>query len=324
MPKGACYIIAALLLISLFCGCSGQAHLENENPANSEPSKAQATVVVTQDFGKELILEQKADIGPDTTAMAALQMVADVETKYGGGFVGSINGVSTEYEGASKSKKDWFFTINGVASHIGARDYILRNGDVEHWDLRVWSYLQFIPAIVGDFPQPFLSGYQDKIKPTLVVYEEAFSAEAEALVEKLKGYGVTGVSAVGNNLLSDEDRADNNLIIMALSDSRLIQELNDAHKKLGFYAYFEQHELIVMDAEGNPSGKFGEGGGLIQATQNPWHPKGIGSGENTVWMITGVDTDGVRSAAEVLLKHPDKIRYACSVMISEGKVYKVP
>jgi hypothetical protein len=157
-----------------------------------------------------------------------------------------------------------------------------------------------------------------------VVYEKAFAAEAEALVEKLKGYGVTAISAVGDDLLSDEDRADNNLIIIALPDNRLIRELNDVQKKLGFFINISQNGFTVLDAEGNASGQFGDSCGLIQATQNPWHPKGIGTGENAVWMITGKDTDGVRSAAEVLLKHPDEIKYAFSVVISEGKVYKVP
>jgi len=324
MLKRAHCIVAILFLITLLCGCSTQLPPENDSPTNSEPAKAKVTVVVTQDFGKELILEQKIEIGADTSAMAALQMIADVETKYGGGFVSSINGISSEYEGASQSKQDWFFCINGIASNIGARDYILRDGDVEHWDFRGWSYHQFIPAIIGDFPQPFQSGYQDELKPTSVVYEEAFSAEAEALAKKLKGYGVTEVSAVRCDLLSDEAKGNSNLIIIAVPDNTLISELNNAHKKLGFYAYFEQNTLIAFDAEGNPSGKFGEGCGLIQATQNPWNPKGVGSGENVVWMVTGVDVNGVRSAAEVLTDNNDELRHAFAVVISNKKVIKIP
>ena len=41
-------------------------------------------------------------------------------------------------------------------------------------------------------------------------------------------------------------------------------------------------------------------------------------------MITGTDMDGISSAVEVLTKYPDKLKYACSVMISDGKVLKVP
>ena len=324
MLKRAHYIVVILLLIALLCGCSNQLPLENDNLTNSEPAKGQVTVVVTQDFGKELILEQEIEIETDTSAMAALQMVADVETKYGGGFVSSINGISSEYEEANKSKKDWFYYINGIASNIGARDYILRDGDVEHWDFQAWSYRQFVPAIIGDFPQPFQSGYQDKLKPTSVVYEEAFSTEAKALADKLKKYGVTEVSAVRCDLLSDEAKENGNLIIIAVPDNTLISELNSAHKKLGFYAYFEQNTLIALDAEGNISGKFVKGCSLIQATQNPWNPKGVGSGENVVWMVTGVDVNGVRSAVEVLTNNSDELRHAFAAVISDKKVIKIP
>jgi hypothetical protein len=169
-----------------------------------------------------------------------------------------------------------------------------------------------------------LSGYQDKLKSTLVVYEEAFSSEARFLVEKLTGYGITKVSAIHYDQLSDKDKADNNLIIIASSDNSLIKELNSAHRKLGFFLYIKQNELAVVDAEGDLSRKFGVGSGLIQATQNPWHSTGIGSGENVVWMTTGTDIGGVRSAVDLLIEHPEKLKYACSVVISAGNVLKVP
>jgi len=325
MLKRAHYIIAVLLLASLLCSCSTQlSSPKNDNPTNSEPAKTKVTVVVTQDFGRELILEQKIESGADTSAMAALQMVADVETKYGGGFVSSINGISSQYEGASQSKKDWFFYINGIASNTGARDYILRSGDVEHWDFRDWSYHQFIPAIIGDFPQPFQSGYQNKLKPTSVVYEEAFSAEAEALAKKLEACGITKVSAISYDLLSNEAKENSNLIIIATPHNMLISELNNAHKKHGFYAYFEQNTLISLDAEGNPSRKFVKGCGLIQAAQNPWNPKGVGSGENVVWMITGTDVNSVKSAAEMLITDNDGLRRTFSVVINGKELIKIP
>ena len=324
MLKRTHYIIAALLLISLFWGCSTPLPPEDNNPSHSEPAKAQATVVVTQDFGKQLILEQEIDLEAATSAMAALQTVADVETKYGGGFVSTINGISSECAGVSQSKTDWFFYTNGVTSNTGAGGYTLRDGDIEHWDFRAWSYHQFVPAIIGAFPQPFQSGYRDRFKPTAVVHEEAFFAEAEALAEELSGYGVAEITAVRYDLLTDAAKGNSNLIIMALPDNTLISELNKAHKKLGFYAYFDQHELIVLDAEGNLAGKYGTGCGLVQATQNPWNPNGVGSGENVVWMVTGTDENGVRSAAEVLTNNNDELRHAFAVVISDKEVTRIP
>jgi len=229
MLKRAFYLALALLLTALLCGCL------NQSPAvESGGVKAEVTIVVTRDFGKELLLEREIEIEPDTSALDALQMVADVETKYGGGFVSSINGISLEYGGANKSKKDWFFYINGVASNMGAKDYILQDGDVEHWDFKDWSYHQFVPAIIGNFPQPFQSGYQGNLKPTVVVYEEAFIKEAQSLAEKLKESGISKVSATRHDLLSDEAKEQSNLIIIAGPENEIISELNSRHKKLGF------------------------------------------------------------------------------------------
>lgn len=275
-------------------------------------------MVVTRDFGKELILEEEVELEPGTNAMAALQAVAEVETKYGGGFVQAINGISSECEGGSQ--RDWFYYINGIALNLGAQDYILQEGDVEHWDFRHWSYLQFVPAIVGDFPQPFLS----KLKPTAVVYEEPFSREAQGLAAKLGEWGVAEVITISDEQLSEETKKESNLIIIAGLENKLISELNEVHKKLGFFAILQQDKIIVLDGEGNLVGEFYAGCGLIQATQNPWHPKGVGSGESVVFMITGTDTEGVKSAANALIKNSDELRYAFAVLVNNTEISKIP
>jgi len=317
--------IGLILLIACVCGCSAQPPtVEIGEPADGEPSSAKATVIVTRDFGKELILEQEIEIEPGTSALHVLQMAADVETNYGGGFVNSINGISSEYEGTSNSQRDWFFYINGVSSNIGANDYILRDGDVEHWDFRDWSYHQFIPAIIGDFPQPFRSGYKAEAKPTVVVYEQPFLEQAQSLVEEMEELGVSDVSACSNNQLSNEAKQNSNLVIMAGSENELILELNGEHKRLGFYSYLEQGTLIALDAEGSISGELGVGCGLIQATQNPWNPKGIGIGESVAWMVTGTDSNGVENAADILINHHQELRRAFAVVISEGDIFRTP
>lgn len=279
-------------------------------------------MVVTRDFGKELILEEEVELEAGTNAMAALQAVAEVETKYGGGFVQAINGISSEYEGGSQ--RDWFYYINGIALNLGAQEYILQDGDVEHWDFRHWSYLQFVPAIIGDFPQPFTGGCQGKLKPTAVVYEEPFPREAQVLAEKLREWGVAEVITTSDKQLSEETKKESNLIIIAGLENGLISELNEVPKKLGFFAILQQDKIIVLDGEGNPAGEFNAGYGLIQATQNPWHPKGVGSGESVVFMITGTDIDGVKSAASALIDSSDRLRYAFAVLVKNSEISKIP
>ena len=233
MVKRVINPLILLLVIALLCGCSSSPSAEVTNQPAPGDARDTVTVVVTRDFGKELVLEQNVEIDADTSAMAALQMVADVGTKYGGGYVESIDGISPESREADKNKA-WFFYINGIASNLGARDYVLRDGDVEHWDFRDWSYQQFVPAIIGDFPQPFLSGCRYYDRPTFVVYEPAYAAGAEALVAAMRGYGMAEFSAVDADLLSDEDKQTSNLIIIAGRDNPLVSELNKNYKKLKF------------------------------------------------------------------------------------------
>lgn len=322
MIKKIIYALFILTTLIVLTACSGQGTTPASVIPDNQPAPPSVTVVVTGDFGKTLILEREVEIGGDTSAMAALQAVAVVETKYGGGFVSSINGIGSENEG--NGQKDWFYYINGISSNVGARDYTLKDGDIEHWDFRDWSYHQLIPAIIGDFPQPFPGGFQDSAPPALVVYEEAFSGQASALVDKLKEYGIAEVSAIECDELSDSTKGNSNLVIMALAENPLISELNQAHDKLGFYAYFEDNQLIILDAGGEISQNPGNECGLIQATQNPWNSKGIGAGENVVWMITGISAAGVAGAAEALINGNLESGYMFAAVIENNTIAKIP
>ena len=315
------------LLTAILCGCAtGTLPPSGDGSQNQPPSVQKPTVkiVVTTDFGKEVMLEQTIEIEPDTSALEALKRVATVETKYGGNFVDAINGVSSQYMGANGSKKDWLWYVNGVSSNIGANDYVLKDNDIEHWDFRDWSYQQFIPAIIGEFPQPFLNGYHGKVKPTVIVYEEWFQDCAQLLVETLSELGVGELSAVIHNQLPKASQEQYNLIVLGRQDNELILELNNLHKKLGFYTYFNGGKLVVLNTRGEVVNEYGDGSGLIQATQNPWNPKGVGAGENVVWMISGTDDEGVRKAVQALTSPSADLSHAYAAIVIERSTIKIP
>jgi len=305
-------IILLLLLTAALSGCPSP-----PSAAGGEP--ATVTVVVTRDFGKELILAEEVEIGEGSNAMTALQSVAEVETKYGGGFVKAIKGLSSQ----EANHLDWFYYINGISLSLGAKDYALRDGDVEQWDLRDWSYRQFVPATIGAFPQPFLSGVRGELKPTAVVYDETFAEEAGVLAAKLEGRGVAEVTLNGAERLSDGVRTGSHLIIVGGAESGLIVELNEL-PKLGFFAYFEGGRIIVLDEKGDQAGEYGAGWGLIQATQNPWSPGGVGSGQSVVFTVTGTDENGIRSAAQALIDNSDGLSYAYAVLVNNNEIIKIP
>jgi hypothetical protein len=307
-----------LLLAAIVAGCPAPPATTNNSGGQSR-----VTVAVTQDFGQEIILAKEVEIEDGTDAMTALQSAAEVETKYGGGFVQAIEGLSSEYQDDSK-KRDWLYYINGISLSLGARDYALHDGDIEHWDFRDWSYQPMVPAIIGAFPQPFLNGIKGEPKPTAMVYDAPFAEEAADLATKLEERGVTGVTLNGAEALSDGVKEQSNLIILGGADNGLILELNELHKKLGFFAYFEGDKIVVLDSKGEPAGEYGAGWGLVQATQNPWSPGGVGSGESVVFIVTGADESGVKSAASLLIADRDSLRYAYAVLVNNNDIVKIP
>ena len=52
--------------------------------------------------------------------MRLLDREAEIETRYGGGFVQSIEGVAGATEGDRRF--DWFFYMNGIESPVGSAD----------------------------------------------------------------------------------------------------------------------------------------------------------------------------------------------------------
>jgi hypothetical protein len=319
-------IVTALVIICLFvvglCGCSAQ----QPSPPSSTTSPAitEVRVVVTQNFGQELMFDRVVKIEDGACAMDALKQVAEIETAYGGGFVNAINGVRSQYTGDRSARVDWFIYANGILTNVGALDYTLHPGDIECWDIHDWSFRHFIPAIIGHFPEPFVHGYEGEVRPTIVVYQGNWKKEAEDVANKLNQLGVEDASAKSISELSGEERKSCNLLLLGDKDSELISELNQVWSRLGFFAHFEEGKLVVLNPKGEVTAKYGAESGLIQATQNLWNPKGIGVCENVVWMVSGTDETGVKNAVDTLINHYSEFQYAYAVVIANGKVIKVP
>jgi len=256
--------------------------------------------------------------------MTALKKVAEVETAYGGGFVNAISGVRSGFTGTQQTMTDWFLYINGIQAKTGALDYKLNDGDIQHWDFHVWSFRQSVPAIIGDFPEPFGHGYGGKVSPTLIAHADDFKKEADNLENRLSQLGVSSISTKRLSELSADEKESANLILLGAIDSELISELNDIWERLGFLAHVDEGKLVVLNATGEIAAEYGAGVGLIQATQNPWHPKGIGAAENVVWLISGTDTAGVKSALDALINYPAPLQHTCAAVIANGEIIRIP
>jgi hypothetical protein len=162
--------LAALLLVSVLAGCGGGGE-----------ERGEATLWVTRDRGTTVMYTGSVSAGQ--TVMDALRSAQDVETRYGGRFVQSIDGV----EGSLSAGRDWFYFVNGFAADRSAAEYRLRAGEVAWWDYRSWKDEPEVQVVVGAFPEPFVHGYAGKVRPAAVRYARAEQAPAARAVAKLIG-----------------------------------------------------------------------------------------------------------------------------------------
>jgi hypothetical protein len=184
--------LLALLGAAALTGCGVTSH-----------GKGEARLWITRDRGREVVLVKKVDAGQ--TAMAALQDVAHVKTRYGGRFVQSIDGVS----GSLSKRRDWFYFVNGYEADRSAADYELHDGDVEWWDYRSWQgSAMHVPVVVGAFPEPFLHGYDGKSRKATIVFD---SPDLRGVAE---GLG----RMIHAQKVSQDDLGDANVLFLTRAD----------------------------------------------------------------------------------------------------------
>src|SRR4051812_4559084 len=144
-------------------------------------------MTVTREFGAVPVLQRSVEAKESDTVMRALEAGAEVEARFGGGFVHSIGGVAEGEHGGDPY--DWFFFVDGVESPVGAADVALQSGERIWWDYRDWSATNHVPAVVGSWPAPFTDGVAGKRYPVAVECDGGGSA-CGAPRAALEGEGV--------------------------------------------------------------------------------------------------------------------------------------
>jgi Domain of unknown function (DUF4430) len=165
--------LAALALVLLLTGCG-----------HERVGSGSASLWITRDRGATVVLVRTVPAG--LTAMQALDKRADISTRYGGRFVQSIEGL----EGDIGKRRDWFWFLNGIEADRSAADYRLRPGDVEWWDFRSWSSEMREPVVVGAFPEPFLHGWEGKVRTVAVRYAPGLRRGARSIGRLLRASSV--------------------------------------------------------------------------------------------------------------------------------------
>jgi hypothetical protein len=165
-------LITPLLAALALAGCGG---------VGPSAEDGTARLWVTRDRGASVLVDTTVPAGQ--TLLRALRAEAEVTTKYGGGFVQSIEGI----EGSGRRHRDWFWFVNGLAGDRSATAYRLRDGDVAWWDYRDWAGdAETLEVVPGAFPEPFLHGYDGRTRPAAVRFAPGLRAAAERVAEVLE------------------------------------------------------------------------------------------------------------------------------------------
>jgi hypothetical protein len=274
------------------------------------------SLTVTRNYGSRQVLEPQSDAATESdTVMRVLDRDAEISTRYGGGFVQSIEGLEAE-EGAD-GPLDWFFYVNGVESTVGAADYPLRGGDAIWWDYRNWGAAMRVPAVVGSWPQPFTGGYDGRRRPVAV--ECLGGGEACGLVrQRLEDAGVA--IAAGS--------PDGAIRVLVGPWGRLRRDpaaaqIEKGPQVSGVFARFSPRgpagapgcRLEALDESGHTQSRIGAGAGLVAATRRYEAPP--------TWLVTGCDRAGVARAAE-LLDEADLREHYAVLAEADGGVVPLP
>jgi hypothetical protein len=248
-------------------------------------------LLVTRDFGASVVRESGApNVSGQETVMSLLQRNVKVSTRYGGGFVQSIDGLAGGQQAGQPV--DWFYYVNGIEASKGAASTNVNPGDAIWWDRHDWSQTEDVPAVVGSFPQPFLNGIAGKRLPVRVECSNAEGAACHTVTSRLRAAGVpAAVAALGGGAGAAETLRVAVAPWRAIAGEEGPHELAEGPRVSGVYARFAANgkTLALLDEAGVARQQSGAGTGLIAATRI--------REEAPVWVVTGTDEAGVARAA---------------------------
>jgi hypothetical protein len=271
-------------------------------------------LTVTREFGAVKVSESSGEANESDTVMRFLEGQDEIATRYGGGYVKSIDGVAESEHGGHPY--DWFFYVNGVESPIGAAEVSLEGGERVWWDYRDWSATDHVPAVVGSWPAPFTTGWEGHA-PVVVVECDGGGAACGEVATALAGEGV--------KLASGSPKGAIRVLVGPWEKVRFDPAaalLEKGPGESGVFAEFAAAsgssaggwDLVGLDENGKKARDFGAGTGLVAATRHYEGPP--------VWVVTGGRAAAVKAAAGSLTAADLRDRYA--VASEAGKVTPLP
>lgn len=235
----------------------------------------------------EMLAPEWHEIRESDTVLRLTERNAEIETRYSGGFVQSIDGVEGGREAGRLT--DWFYSVNGIEVGTGAADYVLRDGDRVWWYHREWDTAQRMPVNVGAYPEPLVNGYEGEDHP--VALECMLQAGCAELEERLADDGVE---------VSDPEP--DSIRILAgpwdkVREDPAAQMIEEGPAVSGVFAEMipvidRGWTLSLLNWRGVEEERRLSGAGLVAAVRIAEQPP--------VWLVTGTDEEGAERAMRLV------------------------
>lgn len=281
-------------------------------------------LTVTREYGTVPVLQRSLEAKESDTVMRLLERSADIETRYGGGYVHSIDGVAEAERGGDPY--DWFFFVDGTESPVGAADVDVQGGERIWWDYRDWAATNHVPAVVGSWPAPFVDGVAGKRYPVVVECAGALRGSFRTPTDRKEPQVAWGDACDATRKALEGERVKlasgspkGAIRVLVGPWGRLRNDpaahlVEEGPAESGIYANFKGRELVALDEAGNEAHNLGPNAGLVAATSRYGGPP--------VWLVTGGTAAAVRAAADALDAGHLRDHYA--VAIENGKTTPLP
>lgn len=273
-------------------------------------------LLVTRDFGQHAVKggDRAVQAKGSETVLRLLERNHRVSTRYGGGFVQSIDGVAGGQQGGRPH--DWFFFVNGSEGARGSAGVRVNRGDVVWWDFHDWGAAMDVPAVVGAFPEPFRHGLQGKRLPVILECTANESRACSIAADRLSAVGVIASQATYPSPVSQDSLR---ILVGPWKDLRgdfAARPLEHGPQASGVFARpaADGQTIALLDQRGRMARNLGAGTGLVAAAR--FHD------QDPTWLVTGTDDAGVQRAARALTAQALHGRFA--VAVGAGAVVALP
>ena len=286
---------------------------------DADHSPQTASLRITRDFGRTaLAIHETVPLPARATMLQTLRDNHRVRVRTDRGWPLSIDGLSVYNRGESETT--WALNVNGIEADEAPRDYRVHAGDVIQWDYRDWYVTLDVRATVGAFPETFTRGVFGRRFPITVECADSAALACKRVMQRLRRAGVATDGSLPPGPRPPRGEVQRARILVGpwkrWRGRAWPRRIDEGARYSGVFAKFNRsaNRIRLLDWDGRTVRAVGAGSGLV-AAQRPTE-------EDLLWVVTGVDDEGVERAARAL--GSPNLRDAFALVVTPRDLVKVP